>query len=461
MFEWLADAQHVSANNPNDLPAYTTYDAGVTAQLTRGTLTLRGHEHQQYLCGRLFEPGQRGAVHDRRRLRDSEHRAAIDAAHLLADVLGEVRTRHRVADCDGVSRARFGGGGGLFGGGIGRTGRAGRCWSSGWRPGGGFRSLFSPLPQTPPADPFAVGANPQTCSAENAGKARQLSAELKAYQAQIEAARTAAGYPATMPAPALADATVTYHGLGTTYALAVTPKGSGMLRVVAGCMSLHIARADDVTQRKLYAASNPIFFVPQLTFMPAVGMYIVARQPQAGQEMFRVYKLPTTPPKDPFELRASTSCTGAVRNLATPSMAELAKHFTANAATPSWTITRACVQGGTWYELEPGDPTVIPGVDALRPHRRNDRRGARFARLRREGRAGTQLHAEPRPVSRAAGAASVTLTLAVRENALACAPARPFRACAGARRGSSSPTIQSAAPDDSHERESTRRSYRP
>ena len=39
MFEWLADAQHVGANNPNNLPAYTTFDAGVTAQLTRGTLT--------------------------------------------------------------------------------------------------------------------------------------------------------------------------------------------------------------------------------------------------------------------------------------------------------------------------------------------------------------------------------------------------------------------------------------
>jgi hypothetical protein len=191
---------------------------------------------------------------------------------------------------------------------------------------------------------------------------RQLSAELKAYQAQIEAARTAAGYPPTMPAPALADATVTYHGLGTTYALAVTPKGSGTLRVVAGCMSLHIARADDVTQRKLYAASSPIFFVPQLTFMPAVGMYIVARQPQAGQEMFRVYKLPATPPKDPFEVRASTSCTGAVRNLATPSMAELAKHFAAGAPTPSWTITPHASKGGTWYELEPGDPTVIPAL---------------------------------------------------------------------------------------------------
>ena len=39
MLEWLADAQHVGTNNPNNLPAYTTYDAGVTAQLTRGTLT--------------------------------------------------------------------------------------------------------------------------------------------------------------------------------------------------------------------------------------------------------------------------------------------------------------------------------------------------------------------------------------------------------------------------------------
>ncbi|HMF28465.1 MAG TPA: hypothetical protein VKE42_06815, partial [Candidatus Cybelea sp.] len=39
MLEWLADAQHVGANNPNNLPPYTTFDAGVTAQLNRGTLT--------------------------------------------------------------------------------------------------------------------------------------------------------------------------------------------------------------------------------------------------------------------------------------------------------------------------------------------------------------------------------------------------------------------------------------
>jgi hypothetical protein len=361
MFEWLADAQHVSANNPNDLPAYTTYDAGVTAQLTRGTLTFAATNISNTYAGVFSSPA-------------SAVPYTTEGGYVIPNIARPLTPRTysltysvkfgqgTVSQTATAFHARGPGGSGGFFGGGGPGGPGDANSRPGGGQGGGFRSLFSPLPQTPPADPFAVGANPQTCSAENVGKARQLSAELKAYQAQIEAARTAAGYPATMPAPALPDATVTYHGLGTTYALAVTPKGSGTLRVVAGCMSLHIARADDVTQRKLYAASNPIFFVPQLSFMPAVGMYIVARQPQAGQEMFRVYKLPTTPPKDPFELRASTSCTGAVRNLATPSMAELAKHFSANAATPSWTITAHASKGGTWYELEPGDPTVIPAL---------------------------------------------------------------------------------------------------
>jgi hypothetical protein len=363
MFEWLADAQHVSANNPNDLPTYTTYDAGVTAQLTRGTLTFAATNISNTYAGVFSGPANAVPY-------------TTEGGYVIPNIARPLTPRtysmtYSVKFGQGTTsqtatafHARGpGGGGGFFGaGGTGGSGAPGGSGRPGGGQGGGFRSLFSPLPQTPPADPFAVGTNPQTCSAENVPKARQLSAELKAYQAQIEAARTAAGYPATMPAPALADATVTYHGLGTTYALAVTPKGGGMLRVVAGCMSLHIARADDLTQRKLYAASNPIFFVPQLTFMPAVGMYIVARQPQAGQEMFRVYKLPTTPPKDPFELRASTACTGAVQNLATPSMGELAKHFAANAATPSWTITAHASKGGTWYELEPGDPTVIPAL---------------------------------------------------------------------------------------------------
>ena len=111
MFEWLADAQHVGTNNPNNLPPYTTFDAGVTAQLTRGTLTFAATQHHEHLRRRLCEPGQRGAVHDRRRIRHREHRAAarcrapISVTYSVRFGQGAV-----VADRDGF-HARGGGGG--------------------------------------------------------------------------------------------------------------------------------------------------------------------------------------------------------------------------------------------------------------------------------------------------------------------------------------------------------------
>jgi hypothetical protein len=362
IFEWLADAQHVGTNNPNNLPPYTTFDAGVTAQLTRGTLTFAGTNVTNAYGGVFASPANAVPY-------------TTAGGYVIANIARPLMPRtysftYSVRFGQGAQSSQTatafgprGGGGGFFGGPEGGGPGAG---PSGGAPGGGggrgFGSLFSPLPQTPPADPFVVGANPATCSADNAAKMRQLSSELKAFVAQIEGARTAAGYPATMQPPALSDATVTYHGLGTTYALAITPKGTGRLRALAGCLSLHIARADDVTQRKLYAPSSQLFFVPQLNFMPAVGLYFVARQPQAGQEMFRVYKLPTAPPKSPFEIRASATCTGEVKNLATQALDDLRNHFATGAAAASWTITPHAAKGGAWYELDPGDATVVPAL---------------------------------------------------------------------------------------------------
>lgn len=371
IFEWLADAQHVSSNNPNNLPAYTTYDAGVTAQLQRGTLTLAATNITNTYSGIFATPANAVPF-------------TTAGGYVIPNIARPLTPRTisvtysarfgqgTTSQTATAFRPRGGGGGALRQAqgdtGIGPPGGPGGgppgAGGPGSGSGGGFRSLFSPLPQTPPADPFAVGTNPATCSATNAPKARQLSDELKAYQAQIEAKRTAAGYPATMASPALTDATVTYHGLGATYALTITPKGTGTLRALAGCIALHIARADDVTQHKLFTASSPLFFVPQLTFMPAVGLYFVARQQTPGQEAFRVYALPTTPPKDPFEVRVSATCTGEVKNLATQALTELRLHFASGAATPSWTITPHTAKSGTWYELEPGDPTVIPAMIA-------------------------------------------------------------------------------------------------
>jgi hypothetical protein len=364
IFEWLADAQHVGTNNPNNLPPYTTFDAGVTAQLTRGTVTFAATNLTNTYSGIFSSP--ENAVP----FTTAGGYVIPNIARPLAPRTYSVTYSARFGQ--GVSNSQTastftprGGGRGFGGGGPGGAGGPGGPGGGPGGPGGGgrgFGSLFSPLPQTPPADPFVAGANAATCSSENVGKARQLAGELKAYVAQIEAARTAAGYPATMAAPALADATITYHGLGTTYALAITPKGTGVLRALAGCLTLHIARADDVTQRKLYSASSPLFFVPQLNFMPAVGLYFVARQQQPGQESFRVYKLPATAPTAPFAVRASTTCTGQVQNLATQALNELKNHFASGAATPSWTITAHTAKSGAWYELDPGDATVVPAL---------------------------------------------------------------------------------------------------
>lgn len=355
MLEWLGDAQHVGANNPNNLPAYTTYDAGVTAQLTRGTLTFAATNITNTYAGVFASPANAVPY-------------TTAGGYVIANIARPLTPRTYSV----TYSARFGqgvssqtastfqprqaaGGPGFLGGPPGGPGGPRSPNDNGGAPG-------SPLPETPPADPFVVAANSTTCSADNATKARQLSGELKAYVAQIEAARSAAGYPATMLAPALTDATVTYHGLGTTYALAIVPKGAGALRAFAGCMPLHVARSDDVSQRRLYAPTSSVFFAPQFNFMPAVGLYFVANPPPPGQETFRVYKMPATPPKNPFEIRTSASCVGEARSLASQSLNELKNHFASDAATPSWTITEHAAKAGKWYELEPGDATVIPAM---------------------------------------------------------------------------------------------------
>ena len=351
VLEWLADAQHVGVNNSNNLPAYTTYDAGVTAQLTRGTLTFAATNITNTYAGVFASPANAVPY-------------TTAGGYVVANIARPLTPRTYSV----TYSARFGQGvssqtastfqprqAGLFGGPPGGAGGPSGPNDNGGSPG-------SALPETPPADPFVVAANPTTCSTDNATKARQVSEELKAYVAQIEAARSAAGYPATMLAPALTNATVTYHGLGTTYALAIVPKGTSALRAFASCMPLHMARSDDVSQRRLYAPTSSVFFAPQFNFMPAVGLYFVASPPQPGQEMFRVYKIPATPPKNPFEIRTSASCIGQVRNLASQSLNELKSHFANEAATPSWTITEHAAKAGTWYELEPGDATVIPAM---------------------------------------------------------------------------------------------------
>ncbi len=392
--EWLADAQYTAKNNPNNLPAFTTFDAGVSATLTKGTLTLAASNITNAYGGVFASPAnavpyftQNGVAIPTvaRPLTPRTYSATYSVK------FGPGAQSNIQSAMPGLAR---GGRGGYQNASFGPEGPGGPGGPPpGAGPGGagrgGFRALLQPLPSSPPADPLSVNTTSQLCTGDAVATAQKISGELKAYVAQIEAAKTAAGYPATFASPQLDDATVTYHAMGSTYALTVVPKisnaGSSSVlasqlsksdntrqttgpngprgtafRAYLGCMTLHLAQPDELTARHLYVPASGVFSAPQLTFMPQTGLYVAGRLPQAGQEQFRVYALPSSPPPNPFQIRENaTTCTPDLRNAATQAVTALQSYFTKGTATSLWTITPHQATPGTWYELVPGDPALV------------------------------------------------------------------------------------------------------
>jgi hypothetical protein len=345
IIEWLADAQYTSSNNPQNLPAYATVDLGASATLARGTLSFVASNIFNTYSG-IFSSPQYSVPY-------------TTANGTLVPTIARPNTPRQVALTYTV---RFGQNvqtsrGPLLAENAGEGGRG---------PGGrrgGFGQFMQPLPSTPPADPLALNAS-QLCTADAQKVAQPILSALKAYTAQIEAAKTQAGYPDTMAPPNIPGVTVTYHGMKSTYALTLSVKQMQEMRPVFGCTSFHRADLQTAQQRGLYVEpSNGVFFRPTITFMPAVGLYFVQRPPQAGAESFRVYKLPATAPSAPFALRAAAqSCTSDMRSVAQTALSQLQAHFTKGTPASGWTIATHTSSAGTWYSLEPDDVATIPAL---------------------------------------------------------------------------------------------------
>ncbi len=200
MFEWLADAQHVGTNNPNNLPPYTTFDAGVTAQLTRGTLTFAASNITNTFGGVFASPANAVAFTTAGGYVIPNIARPLAAAHVLADLLGAIRSRGEfVADgLDLSCRAARGGGpgGGPVVGGGGPRRRSGRRWRPGLAAAAAAWARSSRRCRRR-RRPIRSRSAPtrRTCSADNAAKARQLSAELKAFVAQDRGGAHRSGLP--------------------------------------------------------------------------------------------------------------------------------------------------------------------------------------------------------------------------------------------------------------------------
>ena len=408
ILEWLADAQYTAKNNPNNLPAYTTFDAGVSANLNTGTMTIAASNITNAYGGIFASPANAVPYYTANGIAIPTVARPLTPrtySFTYSVKFGPGAQSNSHVNVPSIGRGErsgpAGGPGGpgegpvVYGGGPGGPPPSGPGGERSATGGGGFRAMLQPLPSSPPSNPLDVNTSSPMCTSEAQTVAQKISTELKNYVAQINAAKTASGYPETMPAPQLDDATVTYHAMGSTYALTIVPKftsstappmlasqlatasplpanGSrganvvrmggrgGAMRAFIGCLPLHLAQPDDVASKHLFAPKSAVFTAPQVTFMPETGLYVVARAPQAGQETFRVYALPSAPPSNPFQVRTSAdTCTPDLRGIATQALTQLKQYFE-NGTKPSlWTIAPHQVKAGTFYELTPGDPAEV------------------------------------------------------------------------------------------------------
>lgn len=343
---WMANATYTGSNNNQNLPPYTVVSAGVATSLKRGELSFVASNIFNSYAG-IFASPQNAVPY-------------MTPAGLSIPTIARPNAPRQFAF---TYTARFGQGVQQAAPSLpGEAGPGGR----GGRGRGGFFGRFNqPLPQTPPADPFALSASPM-CTADAQKNAQEFLSAMKAYAAQIQAAKTPAGYPATMPPPNIPGVSVTYHGMKDTYALSISPKQMSQMRSLFGCAQFHIADVQTAQQRNLYVepqTGGGMFFRPTIDFMPAVGFYLVRRPPQAGAQSFRLYALPPAPPKTPFELHAvSGVCTAEMHAAAQQALAQLQAHFAHGAPAPAWTITPHTAKAGTWYSLEPADISTVPAL---------------------------------------------------------------------------------------------------
>lgn len=338
---YMAQAVYTGGNNNQNLPAYTLLSAGVVSALKRGELSVTASNIFNTYGG-IFATPENAVPY-------------TTASGALIPTIARPNTPRQFAV---TYTARFGQGAQPITPGAPEGGPGG-----GRR--GGFGRFMQPLPETPPADPFAINASPM-CTADARTNAQALLSALKAYAAQIQAAKTPSGYPATMPAANIPGVSVTYHGLGRTYALTIALKQTTGMRSLFGCTAFHVADEETAKQRNLYVqpqSGGGMFFRPEISFMPSVGLYFVRRPPQAGQQSFRLYQLPATAPKTPFELHAiSQLCPADLHATAQQMLTQLQAHFANGASAPGWTITPHTATAGTWYSLEPADIAAVPAI---------------------------------------------------------------------------------------------------
>lgn len=366
----LIAANYESANNSGNLPAYTTFDAGILAQMSRGLLSVTVTNLGNAYPGPFASSA--GAV-----ALPMTDGAFPTIAQPLAPRTIRVGYRFNIGPPErtitfGIPNEQF------------------------QRPIGMFLVHLggsAALEAGAPRDPFAIDRQSINCGPRDVAPAQALLDAWKGYVAAIERARANGAYPTTYPPLVRGAVQYNYHSYGASYVILITP-APGMLadfkrqfQPVESCAWVRAGNRQQIAALGLFdfppryrVDATDLIDVMLPRYAPSVGLYqtrsfdakIAPSGPQTPNlpeaQNLLLHGFPPVEPKgQPFALKSWTYCSSELEPAAQELLDALKSYVHAyydshqKLADPQGLliVPHTEAAGKTWLEIRTEDLSVI------------------------------------------------------------------------------------------------------
>lgn len=288
--ESILNIQQTSANNPNNLPAYTTVALGTALKLQQGQLIISISNLFNQDAGLFASPQNMQPLPRYKapplstltqplepRIFRVEYRATVGLPY---QQLGNPQSEN-LAEQTSTSFS------------------------------------LAPFPTTAPANAFEIASDNSTCGPESVAVAKPVLETLARYVAS-------GSFVASKDLTNGAFAALR-RGING-YTLLIGSSRKSVINALFSCASLHGGSDNDVRARGLYAPSLTESEKFDILFYPTVGLYVTGIISAAPQKI--LFKpLPRLPPRDPFSPLANAQCPVSVRAPAGLVLNELKDYF--------------------------------------------------------------------------------------------------------------------------------------
>ena len=331
--EEILTFQHVDANNPYWLPAYTVVGAGMAFPTPYGRLILSGYN----LTNRFALPFASAADAVSLATNNGAPFAVLaqqlpprNVTAAYSFTLGTGAATRPVATTSGLDQAAA---------------------------NSVFRYDIDSLPTTAPSLEAGLRADPQapSCVPEALRDADPLLRDLRTYVNAIGVAHD----PSSVAVPHIPGVTIAYHALAAGYELLLTLDRRASL-AVGRCGHFVYADRDQAQQLGLGQRVGLASWQLDFRYEPRFGLFLVERDTSITSHANRP-PLPSTPPANPFVPVDGPRCTRAERPAIADLLGQLAPAFAADTTTrtPAFTVTPHGPFDARWYDVVLADPLLV------------------------------------------------------------------------------------------------------